>query len=164
MKMKKEIGEAFLIQAKLHLNEDFMPKIAKCLDQLSDEDVWWRAHETNNSVGNLLLHLSGNVRQWIVSGIDGKPDNRERPLEFSARTAIPKGILWSKLQDAVAEASQILESFPAERLLEKRKIQGFDNTVLQAIFHVVEHFALHTGQVIYITKLREGKDLRFYNL
>ncbi len=72
--------------------------------------------------------------------------------------------MWSRLQDAVAEASQVLESFPAERLLEKRKIQGFDNTALQAIFHVVEHFSLHTGQVIYITKLREGKDLRFYNL
>lgn len=162
--MNKEIGEAFLIQARLHLNEDFMPKIAKCLDRLSEEDVWWRAHETNNSVANLLLHLSGNVRQWIVSGIGGKPDNRERSLEFSERNAIPKRLLWSKLQDAVAEASQVLESFPAELLLEKRKIQGFDNTALQAIFHVVEHFSLHTGQVIYITKLREGKDLRFYNL
>ena len=162
--MNKEIGEAFLIQARFYLNEDFMPKIAKCLDLLSDEDVWWRAHETNNSVGNLLLHLSGNVRQWIVSGIGGKPDNRKRSLEFSERNTIPKTIVWSRLQDAVAEASQVLEFFPAERLLEKRRIQGLDNTALQAIFHVVEHFSLHTGQVIYITKLREGRDLMFYNL
>ncbi len=162
--MTNEIGEAFLIQARLHLTEDFMPKIEKCLDRLSDDDVWWRAHESNNSVGNLLLHLSGNVRQWIVSGIGGKPDNRERSLEFSERNVIPKKIVWSKLQDAVAEASQVLESFPAELLLEKRRIQGFDETALQAIFHVVEHFSLHTGQIIYITKLREGRDLKFYNL
>jgi uncharacterized damage-inducible protein DinB len=141
-----------------------MPKIRECLDELSEEDVWWRAHETNNSVGNLLLHLSGNVRQWIVSGIGGKPDNRQRPLEFSERNAIPKRVVWLKLQDSVAEACQVLECFPVEQLLEQRKIQGFDNTALQAVFHVVEHFALHTGQIIYITKLRQDRDLKFYNL
>ena len=162
--MNNEIGKAFLLQARLHLNDDFMPKIETCLDRLSEEDVWWRAHETNNSVGNLLLHLSGNVQQWIVSGIGGKPDNRRRALEFSERNAIPKMIAWSKLQDTVAEASQVLESFPAGQLLEKRRIQGFDRTALQAIFHVVEHFSLHTGQIIYVTKLKEGRDLKFYNL
>jgi len=162
--MEREIGEAFLLQARSHLNDDFMPKIARCLKELSQEDIWWRAHETNNSVGNLLLHLAGNVRQWIVSGIGGKPDNRQRSLEFSERNAIPTKIIWSTLQDAVGEASQILESFPVGQLLETRKIQGFDTTALQAIFHVVEHFALHTGQIIYITKLREGRDLKFYNL
>ncbi len=162
--MDHEIGKAFLLQARLHLNDDFMPKIAKCLEVLSEEDVWWRAHETNNSVGNLLLHLAGNVRQWIVSGIGGLPDNRQRSLEFSERNAIPKKIVWSTLQEGVTEASQILESFPVGRLLETQKIQGFDSTALQAIFHVVEHFSLHTGQVIYITKLREGRDLKFYNL
>jgi len=141
-----------------------MPKIEKCLDLLSEEDVWWRSHETNNSVGNLLLHLSGNVRQWIVSGIGGAPDSRQRPLEFSERNPIPKEIVWSKLQDAVADASQVLKTFPAGQLLEKRNIQGFDNTALQAIFHVVEHFSLHTGQIIYITKLRQGRDLKFYKL
>jgi uncharacterized damage-inducible protein DinB len=162
--MNSEIGSAFLLQARVHLNDDFMPKIEQCLGMLSEEDVWWRAHETNNSVGNLLLHLSGNVRQWIISGIGGAPDHRQRPLEFAERSPIQKKIVWSRLQDTVAEASRVLELFPAGQLLERRKIQGFDNTVLQAIFHVVEHFALHTGQIIYITKLREGKDLRFYDL
>jgi len=162
--MNSEIGDAFLFQARSHLNDDFMPKIEKCLDLLSEEDVWWRSHETNNSVGNLLLHLSGNVRQWIVSGIGGAPDSRQRPLEFSERDPIPKEIVWSKLQNAVADASQVLKTFPAGQLLEKRNIQGFDNTALQAIFHVVEHFSLHTGQIIYITKLRQGRDLKFYKL
>ena len=162
--MDQETGKAFLLQARVHLNDDFMPKIAKCLEVLSEEDVWWRAHETNNSVGNLLLHLAGNVRQWIVSGIGGIPDDRNRPQEFSERDPIPKEVLWSKLWQAVAEATQVLEQFQPGLLLEKRTIQGFDSTVLQAIFHVVEHFSLHTGQIIYVTKLREGKDLRFYNL
>jgi uncharacterized damage-inducible protein DinB len=162
--MNNDVGKAFLIQARSHLIEDFMAKIERCLEVLSEEDVWWRAHETNNSVGNLLLHLSGNVSQWIVSGIGGKPDNRRRELEFSQRNAIPKKTVWLKLQDTVAEASQVLESFPVEQLLEKRKIQGFEETALQAVFHVVEHFAMHTGQIIYITKLRQNKDLKFYSL
>jgi uncharacterized damage-inducible protein DinB len=162
--MNNDVGKAFLVQARTHLIEDFMPKIEKCLDVLSEEDIWWRAHETNNSVGNLLLHLSGNVRQWIVSGLGGKPDSRRRALEFSERNAIPKKTVWLKLQDSMAEASQVLETFPVEQLLEKRKIQGFDETALQAVFHVVEHFALHTGQIIYITKLRQNKDLKFYSL
>lgn len=162
--MSNDLGDAFLLQARSHLNDDFMPKIRKCLDILSEEEVWWRAHETNNSVGNLLLHLAGNVRQWIVSGIGGMPDCRDRPQEFSERDPIPKEVLWSKLQQAVAEASQALKSFPARLLLEKRTIQRFDTTALQAIFHVVEHFSMHTGQIIYVTKLREGKDLKFYNL
>jgi len=106
--MDHEIGRAFLLQARLHLNDDYMPKIAKCLEVLSEQDVWWRAHETNNSVGNLLLHLAGNVRQWIVSGIGGQPDKRQRSLEFSERKAIPKQVIWSTLQGAVTEASQIL--------------------------------------------------------
>src|SRR5262245_37007154 len=117
--MNNDVGQAFLKQARSHLSGDFMPKIRKYLDALSDQDVWWRAHETNNSVGNLLLHLAGNVRQWIVSGIGGLPDRRERPLEFSARDPIPKDVLWSKLYEAVLEADQVLESFPPERLLEK---------------------------------------------
>jgi len=162
--MNNDIGHAFLLQSRSHLNDDFMPKIRKCLDVLSEEDVWWRAHETNNSVGNLLLHLSGNVRQWIVSGIGGVPDTRQRPLEFSERNPIPKEIAWSKLQDALAEANQVMAAFPAERLAEKRMIQDVERTALQVIFHVVEHFSYHTGQIIYITKLSEGRDLKFYNL
>jgi len=162
--MNNDIGQVFLDQSRSHLNDDFMPKIRECLDILSEEDVWWRAHDTNNSVGNLLFHLSGNVRQWIVSGIGGVPDTRQRALEFSERNPFPKEVVWSKLNDSVVEASQVLESFPPGQLLEKRTIQGFDKIVLQAIYHVVEHFSLHTGQIIYITKLRKGKDLRFYNL
>ncbi len=158
------ISQAFLLQARKHLREDFMPKIRKCLDQLSDADLWWRAHETDNSIGNLLLHLEGNVRQWILSGVGSVPDRRDRPKEFAERTAIQRQELWSKLENTLAEVDAVLAAFPPEQLLQQRVIQGSDNTALQAIFHVVEHFAYHTGQIIYITKLRQGIDLKFYKL
>jgi uncharacterized damage-inducible protein DinB len=158
------IGAAFLFQARKHLKEDFMPKIRKCLDRLNDADIWWRAHETDNSIGNLLLHLEGNVRQWILSGLGGAPDRRQRPREFSERNPIKPQELWSSLEKAVAEADTVLESFPVEQLMPNRTIQGFETTALQAIFHVVEHFSYHTGQIIYITKSRKAIDLKLHDL
>ena len=159
-----DLGKAFIQQARDHLQEDFLPKIRQCVEVLEEGDLWWRAHENNNSVGNLMLHLSGNVRQWIVSGVGGAPDLRERSKEFSERDAIPKRDLLLKLEQTVAQADQVLSSLSPLYLLEQRTIQGFRRTVLQVIFHVVEHFSFHTGQIVYITKLRRGIDLRLYNL
>ena len=160
----QEIGTAFISQARSHLSNDFMPKIQRCFDLINESDVWWRSHETNNSIGNLSLHLTGNVRQWIISGIGGHPDVRERQKEFAQREGLPKDGLWNALERTVEDSDQVLADFPVERLLEKRIIQGFEQTALQVIFHVVEHFSFHTGQIIYITKLRKGIDLKFYNL
>jgi len=79
-----DIGAAFLTQSREYLTEHYLPKILAAVDQLSDEDLWWRPNAVSNSVGNLMLHLSGNVRQWIVSGLGGAPDDRVRQLEFDA--------------------------------------------------------------------------------
>jgi uncharacterized damage-inducible protein DinB len=160
----QEVGSAFISQARSHLRNDFTPKIQRCFDLINESDVWWRSHETNNSIGNLSLHLTGNVRQWIISGIGGHPDVRERQREFAQREGLPKEDLWNALERTVEDSDQVLSHFSAERLLEKRIIQGFEQTALQVIFHVVEHFSFHTGQIIYITKLRKGIDLKFYNL
>jgi len=164
MKSTSDVGKAFLQQARSHLTEDFMPKIRKCLEILDDDDLWWRADETNNSVGNLVLHLCGNVRQWIVSGLGGLPDLRQRPQEFSERSHVPGAVLLAKLEETVQEADGVLAAFHSDALLAERSIQGFQKTALQAIFHVVEHFSFHTGQIIYITKLRQRVDLKFYDL
>jgi len=160
----KKLGEDFISEARSYLTSDFLPKIRECLDALGENDIWWRADETNNSVGNLLLHLAGNVRQWIVSGVGGKPDVRERPKEFAERKPLDKEELWQGLERAVKDADQVLKDLPPHTLLEQKVIQGFDRSVLQAVFHVVEHFSYHTGQIIFITKLRKGVDLKFYNL
>jgi uncharacterized damage-inducible protein DinB len=164
MSQDSKIAVQFIFEARALLKDDFLPKIRTCLDLLSDEDVWWRAHETNNSVGNLLLHLAGNVRQWIISGVGGAADHRQRPKEFSETGPIGKEELWSNLQRTLADADAVIARCPTKSLLEKRIIQKYEKTALQAIFHVVEHFAYHTGQIVYVTKLRQGMDLKFYNL
>ena len=164
MKSTSDVSVAFLQQARSLLAEDFLPKIRKCLEVLEDGDLWWRAHESDNSAGNLILHLCGNVRQWIISGLGEQSDLRQRSKEFSERTHVPKAELLAKLEGTLQEADRVLASFDGSELLVERTIQGFQRTALEAIFHVVEHFSFHTGQIIYITKLRRGVDLKFYDL
>src|SRR5262245_24339262 len=158
------IAEAFLKQTADHLESDFLPKIRKCVDVLDENDIWWRGSEPENSIGNLLLHLSGNVRQWIISGVGGAADRRDRPREFSTRGGITKAEALSQLEGTVSEAAAVLRQLPPDELLRERTIQKFTRTGLDAIIHVLEHFGYHTGQIVFITKLRTQKDLKFYNL
>jgi uncharacterized damage-inducible protein DinB len=164
MALDSEVGGVFLKESRFLLLEDFLPKIRRCLEMLDDSDLWWRAHENNNSVGNLILHLCGNVRQWIIASLGGGPDQRKRSEEFSERALIPKVDLLTNLEKTLVEADGVLASFELNNLLVGRTIQGFQTTALQAILHVVEHFSFHTGQIIYVTKLRKGMDLKFYDL
>lgn len=154
------IGAAVLNEVRQTLAGS-LNKIVNCLDQLADEDLWWRQHESHNSIQNILLHLCGNVRQWIVHGVGGEADVRQRPSEFSDRQPLAKAELLKRLRETVAQADRALASFPPERLLESRRIQGFDTTVLAAIFDSVSHFVGHTHQIVYITRLRLGDAYRF---
>ena len=159
-----DIAVEYIAYCRRRLLEEYLPKIRKCVDELSDEDIWWRAHETDNSIGNLILHLSGNIRQWIVSGIGGVPTVRDRPKEFAERGPIPRSELLKKFEDTLHEADGVLEKLDVSTLLHVRHIQKWDVTCLDAISHVVEHVAQHMGQIIYITKLRKGADLKFFDL
>jgi uncharacterized damage-inducible protein DinB len=156
------IAKAFIGQASEFLVGDYLPKIERCLEKLNDEQIWWRANEESNSIGNLILHLCGNVRQWIVCGIGSAPDNRNRDSEFEQRDVIPREELVSLLRSALSDVETTLKSVDPSTLLEYRKIQGNDVDILEAIFHVTEHFSMHTGQIIMLTKMLTSADLRFY--
>lgn len=158
-----DAAETFIAKARSFLSDDFLPKIERCLEQLSDEEVWWRSNPESNSIGNLILHLSGNVRQWIVSGVGGAPDARVRQQEFDERSGITRADLLARLKQTLREADDALAALDAARLLEQRQIQGNDVQLLEAIFHVVEHFSMHTGQMILLTKMLKGSDLKFYD-
>ena len=164
MDTRDDLAAAFLDQAVQHLQHDFLPRIRTCVELLSDEDFWWRGSEVENSAGNLLLHLEGNVRQWILSGLGGTPDTRRRPEEFSARAGLAKWDTFARLEKTVTEAAGVLRTLTAGQLLQPGTIQGFHRTGLQAVFHVVEHFSYHTGQIVFITKRLCRQDLKFYDL
>ena len=137
-------------------------RVGACLQRLSTEQIWHRDHAIENSVGNLVLHLAGNLRQWIVSGVGGAEDRRDRDWEFATREPQPAERLQQRLEAAVADAEAVLAGLPPGRLLERRRIQVYEVSVLQAIVHVLTHFAGHTGQIIWATKHVTGKDLGFY--
>ena len=157
-----DVGQAFLDESRRYLLKEYAVKIHLCLDELSDEDLWWRPNERANSIGNLLLHLAGNVRQWIVSGVGGAPDTRQRQREFDERGRLPRTEVLGRLDAALQDADRVLGDLDPAVLAQDRKIQGRDTNVFRAIYHVVEHFGMHTGQIAYITKLRTGADLGFY--
>jgi uncharacterized damage-inducible protein DinB len=159
-----EVAEAFIVQARSHLMTDYLPKIERCLERLTDDEVWWRAGRESNSIGNLLLHLAGNARQWIVSGVARRsPDLRVRQAEFDARSKGTRAELLAQLKQTLDEVDDVLARLDPASLLEERQIQGHDVSALQAIFHVVEHFSMHTGQIILITKMLKTQDLKFYD-
>jgi hypothetical protein len=136
-------------------------RIRHCLDQLTDEQLWQRPRDEMNSIGNLLLHLAGNVRQWIISGIGEQPDTRDRPGEFSERQAIPGQVLLGRLESTVNEARVVLDGVTSEDWMRSRRIQTFDVTGLGAAIRSVAHFRGHTQEIIHMTRALLGERYRF---
>ena len=151
---ENSVSAALVTEARRLITTEYLPKIERCLERLTDEQVWWRANDNTNSIGNLILHVSGNARQWIVSGLGGEPDNRVRDAEFAERRLLPREELLVHLKKAVSDIDNTLKSFDTARLLDQFPIQGTTSTALAAILHVTEHFSMHTGQIILLTKLR----------
>jgi uncharacterized damage-inducible protein DinB len=159
-----ELARPFLAQASRLLLQVHLPRIEACMRELSPEQIWWRANPASNSVGNLTLHLEGNVRQWIVSGLAGTPDRRERDKEFSELGPIPRRTLLARLRKAVGDADRVVRKLNGVALARTYSIQGYRVTGLRAVFHVTEHFSHHAGQIILLTKMLGGKDLKFTHL
>lgn len=153
----------FLSFSREKLIGEIWPRLRASVDGLSDDQLWWRPNDASNSIGNLLLHLNGNVRQWILQGLGGMESLRDRDAEFSERRAVPASELLSALDRTMREVDVLLGSLTPQDLLRERNIQVYANvTGMDAIYHVVEHFAMHYGQILYISKLLRGEDLGFY--
>jgi len=136
----------------------------KCLKLLDEKDIWWRPNAASNTVGNLVLHLCGNVRQWIISGLGGAQDVRERDKEFGEQGPVSREELIARLKSTVLEACRIIETMPVAAFSREFDIQGYRVSGLKAVMTVVEHFSHHAGQIIYLTKLKRGEDLHFTQL
>jgi len=156
------VHTAFLEFSRKKLFEHYWPRLRTCVESLSDEQVWWRPNEASNSIGNLILHLNGNVRQWLVASFRRSADTRDRPAEFRERQLIPASALLATLGTTLKEASDVLASLNESDLLTIFEIQGYTVTGLEAVYQVVEHFGIHYGQIAYITKLLRAQDLGFY--
>ncbi|MEP6795746.1 MAG: DUF1572 family protein [Saprospiraceae bacterium] len=157
-----QIKETLIDEILHRLYDESLPRILKCLDQLNESQIWWRPNESSNSIGNLVLHLSGNVRQWIYTGLGGYDDLRNRQSEFDERGPIPKQELLLKLTSTMELIRPVISNIPVDQLLQKRPVQTFEETGLTILIHVTEHFSYHTGQIAYISKMLLARPLGFY--
>jgi len=156
------IVSAFVERSRHYLAYEYPTKIKHCLAALPPEALWKRTDEGSNSIGNLLLHLEGNIRQWIVSSVGGAPDHRHRSAEFAAHDGGNAESLFAALRATLDEADAVIAALSADDLESRRTIQGRDVTVFDAVYHVVEHFSLHTGQIILLTKQFAPGAIHFY--
>lgn len=155
------VQDEFKAQAIFRLREN-VPRIEKCFALLTEEEAWHPPNPTSNSMANLILHLCGNIRQYIVSSLGKTEDVRQRDIEFSTRSGYSKTELIDKITNTIEEAASVIESATAEDLMQARLVQGFEMTGIGIVIHVVEHLTYHVGQIAYYTKFLKNKDLGFY--
>ncbi|HTW80763.1 MAG TPA: DUF1572 family protein [Terracidiphilus sp.] len=157
-----QLASLFLDFSRQKLLDQYWPRLRKSVEALTDEQVWWRPNPASNSIGNLILHLNGNVTQWLVDSFNRDEDKRNRPAEFAAEGGLSAAELLAKLGATMERAAQVFDRLTVEELLAPYEIQGYHVHGLDAVYQVVEHFGLHYGQIAYIAKSLTAKDLGFY--
>ncbi len=160
--MQSEITKLLIADFQRRLIDESLPRIIKCLDLLSDNHIWYQPNESTNSVGNLIMHLIGNVRQYIHSGLAGYPDNRKRNIEFTSKVEQSKSELIKKLTATLDEVKNITNRITDEDLIRVRPVQCFSENGVSILMHVAEHFSYHTGQIVYFTKWITNQKTEFY--
>lgn len=154
--------ESLFLKFSVDKLRQFVERIAVCLGNLDEDQIWARGRDNENAVGNLALHLAGNVRQWIISSLGGYPDSRDRDSEFASRGGVNGTELARNLRATVEQATQIISALNTAQLTRMYEIQEYPVSGVEIVYHVVEHFAQHTGQIIFATKMLTGEDLGFY--
>lgn len=143
--------------------EESLANVRRCTALLDDAGVWWRPNEVSNSIGNLVLHLAGNVRQWVVAGLGGEPFDRDRPAEFAARETRPASEALDELTAVMTRAAAVIRGLEDAALVAEYEVQGYRVTGTAVVAHVVEHFSFHTGQIVSTAKLILNRDLSLYD-
>ena len=156
------ISTAFILEIKRRLFEENIPRLKKCLEELTDVQIWYRPNQHSNSIGNLVLHLCGNVRQWVVAGLGKNTDIRQRQKEFDEKGPISVEKMLKDLDELIVEVDQILNKITPYDLLEVRNVQGYQESGLSILLHIAEHFSYHVGQMTYIVKMLKDMDMGYY--
>ncbi len=157
------MSDRFLDASRGYLLDEYLPKIRLAVTPLTEEDIWWRPVDGSNTIGNLMLHIAGNCRQWLIAGVGGRYDGRDRDAEFAAREGRNTTQLLDLLTTCFMEADAVLGALDPAALDQSRVIQGHTTTIFEAIYHVVEHVSMHTGQIIQIAKWRAPGAVTLYD-
>jgi len=155
-------AEIFISRSRYWLTKEYPIKLRQCAKVLPRGSVWSRPNDSSNSIGNLIVHLTGNVTEWILGGIDGQPIERYRAGEFTRTDGGDASELLDNLERVLGKADAVLAKLTADDLERPLIIQDRETTVLGCIYHVVEHFSMHTGQIIFLTKIYAPDKIHFY--
>jgi len=158
-----EFGKQLIAETKRRISEESIERIKKCLDMITNDQIWQRPNKESNSIGNLILHLCGNARQWLICGLTDAPDTRNRSLEFDIHHNISKSEFITKLDELSSDIASLLKMIDVSNLVLPRKVQVFEETGISILIHVIEHFSYHTGQIVFYTKLLTNKPTNFYS-
>lgn len=160
--MEQLVVSEFKENAIFRLNESNR-MVAIAFENLKEEQLWTRPNGISNSVGNLILHLCGNITQYAISSLGETRDVRDRDAEFNATEGFTKDELLKKLINTVQQAKDVINKSTTGQLIKKREVQGFNFSGIGIIMHVVEHYSYHTGQIAFWIKQLNGADLGFYD-
>ena len=157
MEQNNDLSKTALEAIRSRITRILPAQIRACVEELSEEQLWWRPNEQANSVGNLVLHLSGSMRHYLSNRVGGIEYERNRPAEFAERGPVPKQQLLATFDETIRQAAQVLDAFDTSRFLDTTDEPKYVPTVFDLIFNIAIHLATHTGQIVYVTKmLKEG--------
>ncbi|MGB5555022.1 MAG: DinB family protein [Flavobacteriaceae bacterium] len=151
-----------LVKNSLYRLDESSRMIQKCLAEISEDELWLKPNESLNSIGNLILHLCGNITQYVISSLGESEDLRDRDTEFSANKSASKAEMLKKLDMTVETAKRVIFDATEEQMLKIRSVQGFSFSGIGVVIHAVEHYSYHTGQIAFWVKQLKNKDLGFY--
>lgn len=154
--------QEFKNQAIFRLQEK-KEHLEKCFQQLKEEDVWWQPNSASNSIGTIILHLCGNIGQYILSSLAQQPDTRKRDLEFRTEGTLSQVALLKKISTVIDQAIAVIDACPEEEFLRQREVQGFTFSGVGVALHAVEHLSYHTGQIAYLVKLMKDRQIGLYD-
>ena len=161
--LTQPLHRALIDEVKRRIIGESVPRIKQCLDRLSADEIWHRPNENVVSVGNLVLHLMGNLRQWVVSTLGQQPDHRQRDQEFNHIDPLPAAELGQQLDALMREVAAVLDQLTPADLAATHRVQGYQETGVAILMHVTEHFSYHTGQITYFVKTRKNVDMQYYD-
>lgn len=157
--MNNVIAEEFIKECNARI-ESSSNRLIHCIEQLNENNIWWKPNTKMNSIGMLIIHICGSFRQWAITSINNEEDIRHRPDEFSNETQFTKSELIEKIITLKTDFCKAINKIDVSQLTEKRVVQGFDTTIIRAVFRALTHLEGHIGQIVLLTRIQSGDNYK----
>jgi uncharacterized damage-inducible protein DinB len=153
------MNDILLSALRVRITAVFPAQIRAAVEPLTDEQFWWRPNEGSNSIGNLIVHLTGSLNHFLNRNLGGIAFDRDREAEFAEREGRPKADVLAAFDDMVAKAIQTFASMTPETLAAPSPEPKMITLVVEDLLNIAVHVSTHTGQIVWIAKMFDGTAL-----